>query len=118
MEKQIKENIAPINELDLYARKQDVTYSKFRDTKTQHIYGKKLENQAWGLVQNPNKPADERVAAYITTNLIKGKHLLGMELGRRKNKKTTTKRSSGVGHRQQVGKGLRKKQRRLKKKVD
>ncbi len=125
LERQLKENIAPVNELDSYAREHDIAYSNFRDTKTRHLYDKKLEDQAWGLVKNSKKPASERVAAYITTNLIKGKRLLGMGLGSQSSSsssssrktKTTKRNGGGASHRRQrVGKGLRKKQRRVKKK--
>ncbi len=85
LEQQLKEKIKPINKLDSYAREHDIAYTNFRGTKTRHIYDKKLENQAWGIVKNSKKPTSERVSAYITTNLIKGKRLLGMGL-RKKNK--------------------------------
>ncbi len=119
LQKQLRENIQPVNELDSFAREHDIAYSKYRDTKTRHIHDKKLENQAWGIVKNLRKPTGERVAAYITTNLMKGKRLLGMGAKGRK-KKGSAQRGGTISFASAVKKAKRnfKKNRDLKTNIE
>lgn len=79
-----------INKLDQLALAHDLAYAKNKDLDKRHLADRELENAAWERVKAPDAKVGERVAAYITTNLMKAKRKLGM--GSKQRKRRSVKR--------------------------
>lgn len=80
LDNKLKNNIEPKNKLDAAAREHDIFYHKHKDTESRHKADHKLEHEAWEIYKDPNTPIPEKVASYITTNVMKVKRSLGMGL--------------------------------------
>lgn len=86
-----------VNELDRLALQHDLKYAENQDDlSARHQADYELENGAWKRVTAPDAKVGERVAAYITTNLMKIKRKLGMGLKRKKKQRARKKKQLRV----------------------
>lgn len=81
LDERLARNDKPINKLDEAAKEHDIFYKQHKDTKTRNKADHVLENKAWERVLNPESHLiNEKVPAWITTNVMKVKRTFGMGL--------------------------------------
>jgi hypothetical protein len=84
LEKRLKRGDKPKNKLDEAALKHDIAYKENKDLDSRHRADQQLENEAWSRVTSSDAKTGERIAAYLTTNLMKVKRKLGMGMKKKK----------------------------------
>lgn len=72
------------NQLDRFARDHDIAYSQHKSLDQRHIADKVLENKAWDRVKSEDASLDEKIAAWVVTNIMKVKRKAGFGIGGRK----------------------------------
>jgi len=80
LQKRLARGDKGLNKLDEAAKRHDIFYDQHKDTESRHTADKILENEAWERVKAPDSNLSEKVAAYVTTNAMKVKRLLGAGL--------------------------------------
>lgn len=112
LEERLQKGDKGINPLDEAAKQHDIAYASSKDIRNRLRADKVLEYKAWDRVNSSDAPFfGEKVPAYVTTNMMKVKGLLGAGLGR----KRRGRRKAGTKVRKIAGSGLRRRKRRTKK---
>lgn len=78
LQNNINKGVKPKNKLDEAALHHDIFYHLNKETKDRHEADKVLENRAWEIFKNKETDLGEKVASYVTTNVMKAKRYLGM----------------------------------------
>lgn len=86
-----EKGVKPINELDRLAMNHDDAYSKSNDMKDRHDADYRLQEGAWNRFLDPKASLGERGMAYVTSNTMKLKRLIGAGLPTQKQKKQKKK---------------------------
>lgn len=108
LQKRLKEGNIGVNPLDEAAKQHDIAYASSTNIEDRLKADKILENRAWDRVKSEDaKLFAEKIPAYVTTNLMKAKRMLGAGLKSKKYKKT--KRMLGAGLKNKSHKRGRKK---------
>lgn len=96
LEERLKEGDEGINQLDKAAKQHDIAYSTSTDINDRLKADKILENRAWNRVKSEDAPFfQEKVPAYVTTNLMKVKRMVGAGMkGKRGQKGVRSKRKT------------------------
>lgn len=77
MEKRLSRGDPGINELDKACKQHDIAYTQ-TDLATRHKADYQLEQAAWKRVKSKDAGIGEKAAAWLVTNIMKGKRKLGM----------------------------------------
>ncbi|VDO29408.1 unnamed protein product, partial [Brugia timori] len=89
LKERLKEGDEGINPLDKAAKQHDIAYASSSNINDRLEADKILENQAWNRVTSNDAPFfQEKVPAYITTNLMKVKRMAGAGISGKKLKKS------------------------------
>lgn len=83
LERNLQEGVKPVNPLDAAALEHDKAYRNTTDTTERSKSDKILENKAWNRVLSSDSGLGEKAAAWVTTNAMKLKGLLGQGLAQR-----------------------------------
>jgi hypothetical protein len=79
LQQRINRGDAGINPLDAACKEHDISYSiNQSDLEARHRADYKLEQKAWNRVRSKDAKFGEKIAAWLVTNIMKGKRHLGM----------------------------------------
>lgn len=103
-----------INQLDSACKKHDLAYLHNRDNlSARHQADKELEHSAWKRVKAKDSSSGEKAAAWLVTNVMKGKQRFGMGVSTatagRSTRRISVKSNRRRGRRRRRGKGGSKK---------
>lgn len=105
MDQKLRDNISPRNKLDAAAREHDIFYDQHPDVSSRNQADKVLEGKAWERVKASDATVGEKVAGWITTNVMKVKRKLGKGVCGRSRRKKVVK---GIKHNVKHGKGIQR----------
>ncbi|KAJ8981995.1 hypothetical protein NQ317_013649 [Molorchus minor] len=88
LQKRLARGDPGINELDKACKQHDIAYSQ-SDLAARHKADYQLEQTAWERVKSKDAGIGEKAAAWLVTNIMKGKQKLGMGCRNRPKSKTT-----------------------------
>ncbi|VDO16730.1 unnamed protein product, partial [Brugia timori] len=112
LDKRVKRGDKGINPLDQAAKQHDIAYASSSNLGDRLKADQTLENQAWNRVKSGDASFfQEKVPAYITTNLMKAKRMLGAGLKLKKKKAEKYRKIERI-----VGGGMKTRKPRGKKK--
>ena len=87
----------PFNKLDAFAKEHDLAYEKARTKQEIHKADKIFEDKAWSRVKDSSaKFIQERIPAYLATNLIKLKRKLGLGMKPRRKRYRKPKKGGNI----------------------
>lgn len=92
LSERLKRGDKPINDLDARCMAHDVRYSQNKDLAARHEADRELIEDSWKIATDSSKSLGERAAAYLVTNVMKGKMAVGGRI-----KKKDSPRQKGVG---------------------
>lgn len=103
--KRVKRGDQGINPLDAACKKHDLAYLSNQDLDVRHKADYELEQSAWKRVKSNDASASEKGAAWLVTNIMKGKQRFGMGVssgkksGKTRRRRRVNRRRSGVSKR-------------------
>lgn len=106
LQKRLARGDPGINPLDVACKKHDIAYANNKEVAERHKADYELEQRAWERVKSKDASFGEKAAAWLVTNIMKGKQRFGMgcqtNSGRKtkkqpKNKKRERKIAFGSG---------------------
>lgn len=103
-----------INPLDAACKKHDIAYLNNRDNLTaRHQADYELEQSAWKRVQSKDTSVGEKAAAWLVTNIMKGKQRFGMGVTIQSSRKQSSKSKRNRRRRRKSGKSIGKRMQKL-----
>lgn len=106
VEKNLREGKPPKNSLDLFCKDHDLVFHNSEDPEVRRKADKILIDKAWERVIAKDTPLEERLTAYLVTNLMKAKVAMGGGMGKTEKKQGRKKMEKNKGKRMHAGTGF------------